>query len=71
MVIVLPDKKDGLAELEEKLSSTDLQDLCEKGHDTKVEVQLPRFKMEYSTDLVDTLKTVRVTFVHLCGRAYA
>ncbi|KAK8382335.1 hypothetical protein O3P69_015334 [Scylla paramamosain] len=55
MVFVLPDKRDGLAEVESKLATTDLSELHRKLHEDEVEVSLPRFKLEETLDLVDTL----------------
>ncbi|XP_045137356.1 leukocyte elastase inhibitor B-like isoform X2 [Portunus trituberculatus] len=56
MVFVLPDKRDGLAEVEGKLAKTDLSELHRKLREVEVEVTLPRFKLEETLDLVDTLK---------------
>lgn len=58
MVFVLPDKRDGLAEVECKLSNTNLSELHKKLREVEVEVSIPRFKLEESLDLVNTLREV-------------
>lgn len=56
MVFVLPDKRDGLVEVEAKLATTDLNNIDKKLQRVKVEVCIPKFKLEESLDLVDHLK---------------
>ncbi|KAF2358336.1 Serpin domain [Trinorchestia longiramus] len=60
-VIVLPDKRTGLADVESKLQGTDLRELFNTGHQVKVDVTIPRFKLEYSQNLVEPLKQLGVT----------
>lgn len=55
MVFVLPDSRDGLAEVEKKLVQRDLKELHKKLREVEVEVSLPKFKLEESLDLVETL----------------
>ncbi|XP_069956810.1 ipis-1 isoform X1 [Cherax quadricarinatus] len=55
MVLVLPTKRDGLAELEAKLATTDLNDLGKRMHKSKVVVTLPKFKLEESLFLNEHL----------------
>jgi len=47
MVILLPTNPDGLAELEEELTTDTLAQLMEGLHDAELEVYLPKFKMEW------------------------
>ncbi len=47
MVILLPTNPDGLAELEEELTTETLAQLMEGLHDVELEVYLPKFKMEW------------------------
>ncbi|XP_064235028.1 serpin B3 isoform X2 [Aotus nancymaae] len=60
MIVLLPDEIDGLQKLEEKLSAeklmkwTSLQNMRE----ARVNLQLPRFKVEEAYDLKDTLRTM-------------
>lgn len=58
MVFVLPDKVDGLKELESKLSSVDMsKELCTYDK-PMVTVQIPKFKMETTVDLNTILQQV-------------
>ncbi|XP_050687471.1 leukocyte elastase inhibitor-like isoform X1 [Eriocheir sinensis] len=56
MVFVLPDERDGLAGVEAKLATTDLSELDKKLRKAKVEVTIPRFKLEETLDLSDKLQ---------------
>ncbi|KAI1298444.1 Leukocyte elastase inhibitor [Halotydeus destructor] len=58
MVIILPDSKDGLKSLIEKLSNQDIEDLIKKVTDTydrEAHIYLPKFKLETEFDLVPIL----------------
>ena len=55
MFVVLPKKPEGLHELEDKLSTDVLHRLTTKMRKIKVHCCLPRFKLEYSCSLNDTL----------------
>jgi len=56
MVIVLPDEVDGLATVEAKLANMDLNTLDKRMGSIKVEVTLPKFKLEESLELVPHLQ---------------
>lgn len=57
MVILLPDKKDGLADLEKSLTAKKLDDWLSRMLKQKVdEVAIPRFKMTKDFELRETLK---------------
>ena len=58
MVVLLPKKVDGLADLEASLSSSKLQDWLTKLSNQRVDVKLPRFKLEYGLELSDTLASM-------------
>lgn len=59
MQIVLPNKKSGLRDLEEKIGSVDIADLFRQHQrDTKVRVKMPKFKLSSSADLSDPLKAM-------------
>lgn len=61
MVILLPDAKDGLKNLENNLSKIKLPEILNKMTTYNVNVKLPRFKLEQSFDLKETLSTVSVS----------
>ncbi|GBM25493.1 putative serpin-like protein TK1782 [Araneus ventricosus] len=63
MLILLPNSKDGLSELESSLSSTFIQDLEQSMSETKVEVALPKFKLEYSTSLKEKFQSLGLSRV--------
>jgi serpin B len=59
MVIVLPDKKDGLAEMEKGLTLDMLEDAVDSMKQTELdEVAVPRFKLEDKFELSKTLKAM-------------
>ncbi|XP_050535132.1 serpin B4-like [Daktulosphaira vitifoliae] len=55
MLILLPDAKDGLRNLENSLNKIQIRGLMQKMNTFKVNVKLPKFKMEQSIDLNDVL----------------
>ncbi|XP_042204582.1 leukocyte elastase inhibitor-like isoform X2 [Homarus americanus] len=55
MVFVLPEKRDGLVEVEAKLAAADLNEIDKKLMKEEVHVYIPKFKLEESLDLVDHL----------------
>ena len=64
MLILLPNELNGIHQLDEKISTVDLEDFLwtlDSLYD--VEVQLPRFNMKEQIDLKDTLKKVRRLFI--------
>ncbi|KAL1491102.1 hypothetical protein ABEB36_011750 [Hypothenemus hampei] len=58
LVIILPNKRNGIGELEKKLSGTDLTRITENMHKPEVILKLPKFKIETSIDLVDPLTQI-------------
>jgi len=60
MIILLPDAKDGLKDLENNLSKINLNDISNKMSQYHVTVKLPRFKLEQSLQLEDTLSNVSI-----------
>lgn len=58
MIILLPDAKDGLQELENNFSKINLHDISKKMTQYHVTVKLPRFKLEHSLQLEDVLSNV-------------
>jgi len=59
LVIILPKKKTGLAELEKQLATKQLKELLERSKNTEVDVYLPKFKVETTLDLEDHLSKVK------------
>lgn len=56
MLVLLPDRRDGLRDLEKKLSARMLRDCVTRMHIREVELFLPRFKITWGTvDLSDQL----------------
>ncbi|XP_050092124.1 serine protease inhibitor 42Dd-like isoform X1 [Anopheles aquasalis] len=55
MLVLLPNERDGLAALEEKLPSLNLAEITSQLYKQEVEVFLPKFKIEFSLDLNDDL----------------
>jgi serine protease inhibitor len=58
-VVVLPNKKNGLAKLEKKLLTTSLTELLQRATIQTVELYLPRFKIETTLDLEKSLGKVK------------
>jgi serine protease inhibitor len=65
MVFVLPNKEDGLAELEAKLATTSMDSVLTGLNEVRVEVTIPKFKIEQEINLKDVLN--KVSF---CGRCF-
>lgn len=57
-MILLPDDKDGLKDLENNILKIKLCEISSKMTDYKVTVKLPRFKLEQSLELKETLSNV-------------
>lgn len=55
MIILLPDSKDGLNELENNLSKINLKQIIPTTTYSNVNVKLPKFKFEQSIDLQNVL----------------
>jgi len=58
MIILLPDTKDGLNNLEKNISKFKLHDISKKMTQRYLSVRLPRFKIEQSLQLDETLSNV-------------
>lgn len=66
MMVLLPNKRDGLQALEAHLKNNTLSDLSWRtSADDPVEVQLPRFKMEEDINLKVVLSAVSSSRGHL------
>lgn len=62
MMFLLPDDKNGLAALEAKLATVDLSNLTSGFTLSKIVVQIPRFRIEFDTELAQALKKVESNF---------
>ncbi|XP_050093789.1 antichymotrypsin-2-like [Anopheles aquasalis] len=58
MLVLLPNNRDGLASLEERLPSLDLIDLRNQLKISEVKVYLPKFKIDFTLDLKNVLTTL-------------
>lgn len=58
MMILLPDAIDGLKDLEANFSKLQFNEIVNNLHCYTVSVKLPRFKLEQSFELKDTLSKV-------------
>ncbi|KAG8268933.1 hypothetical protein J6590_011542 [Homalodisca vitripennis] len=56
MVFILPNKEDGLQAMEAKLAETSLESILKDLRDTRVEVTIPKFKVEQTLKLKDILQ---------------
>ncbi|XP_068147274.1 serine protease inhibitor 42Dd isoform X2 [Drosophila tropicalis] len=61
MLIILPNSKTGLPQLEEKLRSTQLSEITKKLYQTKVVVKLPKFKAEFEMELTNVFQKLGMT----------
>jgi len=70
MQVLLPGERHGLEELEEKLTNHNVQELFEKAsYETKVMVQLPKFKLEQRIPLTEHLTTLGMKDMFTAGVA--
>ncbi|CAG7786209.1 unnamed protein product [Allacma fusca] len=61
MIVILPNKVDGLPELERRLQTYRISDIPPKMRTRKISLSLPKFKLETTIDLTDTLKKMGMT----------
>lgn len=64
MLIVLPNQKNGIKELEKKLQSVDISELAQNIYSREVIVSLPKFKIESTIPLNDVLEEVRLILIN-------
>ncbi len=69
MIILLPERVDGLPALEASLSVEKLAQWLEALGDTKLDVTLPRFRMTSEFDLIPALATMGMTSAFDCEEA--
>lgn len=61
MLMILPDSKTGLAELESKLHTIDIQEFSQKLMPEFLTVVVPKFKTEFDIDLNEPLEKVHIS----------
>lgn len=61
MLFILPNKRDGLKALEEKMHEIDLKEIDSQMHHEEVEVFLPKFEFEFTKELNDVLGKLGMT----------
>lgn len=59
MIVVLPHKRSGLSQLEEKLRTIQLSEITDRLSDKEVIVKLPKFKAEFSVELTEAFQRVK------------
>ena len=69
MFVILPQEKNGLAELERKITAETLMELTSNMQQTEVRLDLPRFKLEYSFSAKDILHTLGMKGMFRAGIA--
>ncbi|KAH8297441.1 hypothetical protein KR044_011862, partial [Drosophila immigrans] len=60
MFVLLPQEREGIKELAEKLKTVNLVDLADKLVVEEVHVKFPKFKVDYSIELADKLKQLGI-----------
>ncbi|XP_055916259.1 serine protease inhibitor 42Dd-like [Eupeodes corollae] len=60
MILILPKERDGLADLESKLSSVVINEMSAKMCVKSLDLYMPKFKIEFTTRLTDTLKALGI-----------
>ncbi len=69
MLVLLPDRKDGLGDLETRLSVHMLHDCAEKMVEREVKVFLPRFRLTWETSLGDQLLALGMPLAFIRSQA--
>ncbi|XP_035222888.1 uncharacterized protein LOC118195672 [Stegodyphus dumicola] len=67
MLILLPNSRNGLEEVENKLSSNFIQDFKQNMRKTKIELALPKFRLEYSKSMKNAFQELGMKRVFECG----
>ncbi|XP_055950653.1 intracellular coagulation inhibitor 2-like [Argiope bruennichi] len=69
MLILLPNQRDGLQALEQNLTPEKLADVQQKLYKTKVEVSLPKFKLQFEKELSPEMKALGANQIFNAGSA--
>ncbi|KFM58370.1 putative serpin-like protein, partial [Stegodyphus mimosarum] len=67
MLILLPKSRNGLEEVENKLSSNFIQDFKQNMRKMKIELALPKFRLEYSKSMKNAFQELGMKRVFECG----
>ena len=67
MLIFLPKSREGLHEMEDLLTPNFIPEIKKEMHKEKIEVALPKFRLEYSKDLKDTFEELGVKEIFQSG----
>lgn len=62
MLILLPDSRTGLVELDMQMHSYGLDNIFDQMEEKFVEVAIPKFKVEHTVKIIDVLKRVRFAY---------
>ena len=60
MMIILPNKRTGLSELEKKLGTIDFSEMSSRMYSQEVNVEIPKFKIEFDVKLNEPLTKVKI-----------
>lgn len=60
MLIILPNSRTGLSALERKLNTVDLEEVSKKLKSKEVNVEIPKFKIEFEVELNESLKKLGI-----------
>ncbi|XP_063914471.1 antichymotrypsin-2-like [Zophobas morio] len=64
MVIILPEEKNGIGKLEAAISKINLSEILTDLHVRKVDVSLPKFKFDSSTEMDDVVKEMGLELIY-------
>lgn len=70
MLVILPNSREGLHEIEDLLTPNFVSQIKNEMHKEKMEVALPKFRLEYTNDLKDTFRELGVKKIFQCGADY-
>ncbi|XP_030374814.1 leukocyte elastase inhibitor [Scaptodrosophila lebanonensis] len=70
LLALLPQEREGLKDLAEKLKSINLVDLAGKLNEEEVQVKFPKFKIDYSLDLGEKLKQLGINKMFTDGAEF-
>ncbi|KAM7350342.1 serpin I2-like [Cochliomyia hominivorax] len=68
LLIILPNEKDGISDLENNLDAYNLTDILESTREEQIKLILPKFKVNFNMELQEDLKILGLKnmFEHLC-----
>ncbi|KAM7348237.1 intracellular coagulation inhibitor 1-like isoform 2-T3 [Cochliomyia hominivorax] len=71
LLIILPNEKDGISDLENNLDAYNLTDILESTREEHIKLILPKFKVNFNMELQEDLKILglKTMFEHMCESA--